>query len=88
MLQNIHHKTLRKAGLRYELMKAGPLWGKSSQRHYLNNMYCGIFFSHLEADVQVDLINVWYWVGVLSGELVSYIRRLKQIVNNYVNYVK
>jgi len=28
-LQNINHNTLRKAGLSYEVVKAGPLCGKS-----------------------------------------------------------
>ena len=57
-LQNIHHKTLRKAGLGYELGKVGPLCRKSSPRQNLNNMYCAIFFCHLAA-------GVW---GELTGE--------------------
>jgi len=54
-LQNVHHMTLLQAGLSYEAVKAGPLCGKSSQRHNLNNMYCAIFFCRLAAVGQVDL---------------------------------
>jgi hypothetical protein len=73
-LQNINHKTLRKAGLSYEVVKASTLCGKSSQRHNLNNMYCAIFFCHLAATGQVDLTNGWCWLRVLSGALGSYFR--------------
>jgi hypothetical protein len=49
--QNIHHK----AGLSYEVVKAGPLCLTSSQSHNLNNMYRAIFFCRLTVVGQVDL---------------------------------
>jgi len=86
-LQNIHHKTLRKAGLGYNVVKAGPLCGKSSKRHNLNNMYCAIIFCHWAAVGQVHLIRGWCWLRVVSGALGSYCW-LKQIVINYAICVK
>jgi hypothetical protein len=83
-LQNIHHKTLRQFGPSSEVLKAGPLSGKSSQHQTLNSMCCGNFFSNLEAVGQVDLTRGWFWLRVVSGERVSYFR-LKEIVINYVN---
>jgi hypothetical protein len=59
-LQNIHHNTLRKAGLSYEVVKAGPLCRKSSQRHNLKNMYFAIFFYRLAAAGQVDLTRGFF----------------------------
>jgi hypothetical protein len=82
-LQNIHHNTLRKAGLSYEIEKAGTLCGKSSQRHNLNNMYCAIFFCRLAAGGQIDLTRGWCWHRGVSGALGRYFR-LKQFVINYV----
>jgi hypothetical protein len=76
---NIQHKTLRNAGLSYEVVKASPLCGKSSQRQYLNNMYCATFFCHLAAVGHIDLIRGLCWLRVVSGALGSYCR-LKQIV--------
>jgi hypothetical protein len=86
-LQNIHHKTPRKAGLSCEVVKAGRLCGNSSQHQNLNNMYCAIFFCHLAAVGQVDLTRGWCWLPVVSGALSGYFS-LEQIVNNYVNCVK
>jgi hypothetical protein len=87
-LQNIHHKTLRKAGLSYEVLKTGPFCRIPSQRHNLNNMYIAIFFCRLAAVGQVDLTRSWCWHRVVSGALGGYFPSLKQIVNNYVSYVK
>jgi hypothetical protein len=79
---NIQHMTLRNADLSYEVMKASPLCGKSSQRQYLNDMHCAIIFCHLAAGCQVELIRGLYWLRVVSGALGSYCG-LKQIVINY-----
>jgi len=65
-LQNIHHKTLRKGGLSYEVVKAGPLCRKSSQSHNLNNIPCAIFFCHLAAVGHVDFVGLeWCPVDLL-----------------------
>jgi len=87
-LHNIHYKTLRKAGLSYGVVQAGPLCGKSSQSHKLNNMYFAIFFCHIAADGQVDLTRGFCWLCVVSGALGSYFPPLKEIEINYANCVK
>jgi hypothetical protein len=71
-LQNIHHKTLRKAGLSYVVVKAVPLCGNSLQRQNMDNKYCTIFFCHLAADGQVDLTRGFGRLRLLSGTLGSY----------------
>jgi hypothetical protein len=81
-LQIIHHKTLRKAGLSYEVVKVGRLCGTSSQRHNLNNMSCAIFFFHLAAVSQVELTRKIYLPP--SGTSC----RLQEFVINYVNCAK
>jgi hypothetical protein len=81
-LQNIHHKTLRKAGLSYEVVKAGRLCGTSSQRHNLNSMYCTIFFCHLAVLGHVELTPNVGWLP--SGSCTI----LQETVMNYVNCVK
>jgi len=68
-LQNIHHKTVRKAGLSYEAVKYNPLCGKSSLRQNLSNMRYGIFFFRLAANNQVDLTSGWCWLRVVCGAL-------------------
>jgi hypothetical protein len=83
-IQNIHHKTLHKGGLNYEVVKVGPFCRTSSQRHNLNNMYCAIFFCRLAAVGQVDITRDWCWHRVMFGALDGYFPSLKQIVNNYV----
>jgi hypothetical protein len=81
-LQNIQHKTLRKACLRYEVVTAGQFFDSC------NNVYCAIFICHLAAVGKVDLTNGWCWLGLGSVALSSYYWRLKQNVINYVNCVK
>jgi hypothetical protein len=81
-LQNIYHKTLCKAGLSYEVVKAG-LCGASSQRHNLNNTYIvQFFFCHLVAIGEVEL--TWKLSWSLSGISCA----LQEIVINYANCVK
>ena len=81
-LENIYHKTLRKDGLSYEVVKVGRLCGNSPQPHNLNNMYWAIFFCHLAVLGHVELIQKGYWPpSAWSSEL-------QEIVINYVNCVK
>jgi hypothetical protein len=42
-LQNVHHKTLRKAVLSYEVVKTGRLCGKPWKHQNLNNVCYGMF---------------------------------------------
>jgi hypothetical protein len=80
--QNIHHKTLRKAGLSYEVVKVVRLCGTSSQRHNLNNMYFAVFFCHLAAVGQVELTPKGTFLPL------GFLWKLQEIVINYVNCVK
>jgi hypothetical protein len=86
--QNIQHKKLCKAGLGYEVVKAGPLCRISSQRHNLNNIYGASLFCYLAADGKVDLTRGFCWLCAVSGALGNYFFPLKEIVIKCINCLK